>query len=102
MMNLIVLPVCMNDRTNNEDYVLRLRSKILQSEFKDSLIGRRIFERNLRSDEDCSNAIFDPLFLDPSYRRVVLGKGTCPVRLAKVCPRPPSEGPDRGHPASVG
>ena len=62
--------VCMNVRTNNEDYVRRLRSKILQPEFEDSSTRRRIFDRtkNLRSDEDSSTAIFDPLFLDSSYR----------------------------------
>ena len=60
--------VCMNVRTNNEDYVRRLRSKILRPEFEDSSTGRRIFNRNLRSDEDSSTAIFDPLFLDSSYR----------------------------------
>ena len=71
-----VIPVCMNVRTNNEDYIRRLRSKILRPRSKilrpaveDSSTGRRIFDRNLRPDEDSSTAIFDPLFLEPSYRR---------------------------------
>ena len=63
-----VIPVCMNVRTNNEDYIRRLRSKILRPAVEDSSTGRRIFDHNLRPNEDSSTAIFDPLFLEPSYR----------------------------------
>ena len=66
---ILILPICMNVRTNNEDYIRRLRSKILRPAVEDSSTGRRIFDHNLRPNEDSSTAIFDPLFLEPSYRR---------------------------------